>query len=56
MGFPITPSGVLLQINCPGGTIPPGLLRFYTLTGTFVPIFTAGIAPNGGCSGLAPPT
>jgi len=32
----------------PWGNIPPGLLRFYTLMGTFVPIFTAGAAPKGG--------
>jgi len=30
------------------GDHPPGLLRFYTLMGTFVPIFTAGAAPKGG--------
>jgi hypothetical protein len=30
------------------GDYPPGLLRFYTLMGTFVPIFTAGAAPKGG--------
>lgn len=31
------------------GDYPPGLLRFYTLMGTFDPIFTAGVAPKGGC-------
>jgi ClpP class serine protease len=48
MGFPITPSGVLLRINCPGG-LSPGAFAVYTAIGTFDPIVTAGVAPKGGC-------
>lgn len=54
MGFPITPSGVLLRINCPGG-LSPGAFAVYTAMGTFVPMFTAGDAPNGACGAGDPP-